>query len=113
MKSTRATARVLGGAKGEFFKRHRKDKPRAEAAWKDLVAAGPALEQDTTLGDPIKRDRWPKTCRDRPNLYRLSLTGGFRAIYTVLFIHGEGHVVRIDWVGDHKEYDRLFGSSTS
>ena len=113
MKPTRAQARVLEGAKQDFFKRHKKDRTRADRAWSELVEKGRFLEQDTTLGDPIERRKWPSRFRDRPNLYRLSLPNGFRAIYTVLFIQGEGHIVRIDWVGDHKEYDRLFGYSTS
>lgn len=113
MKATRAQVRVLEGVKEDFFKRHRKDRARAGAAWKDLVDKGSFLEQDTTLGDAIERRLWPKAFRDRPNLHRLSLPNGFRAIYTVLFLQGQGHIVRIDWVGDHKEYDRLFGYSTS
>ncbi len=113
MKATHAKTRLLEGVKEDFFKRHRKDRPRAKTTWADLVDKGPRLERDTTLGDAIPRNRWPKRFRDHPNLYRLELTDGFRALYTVLFIQGEGHIVRIDWVGDHKEYDRLFGYSTS
>lgn len=113
MKPTRAQARVLEGAKDDFFKRHRKDRTRAETAWTALVAKGPSLEADTSLGDPVERTKWPKAWRDRPNLNRLELPNGFRAIYTVLFVQGEGRIVRIDWIGDHKEYDRPFGYSTS
>ncbi len=113
MKPTRAQARVLEGVKEDFFKRHRKDRPRADAAWKDLVEKATLLEQDTTLGDPIVGSKWPRQFRDRPNLNRLGLPNGFRAIYTVLFIQGEGHIVRVDWIGDHQEYDKLFGYSTS
>ncbi len=109
MKTTRAHARVLAGAKDEFFHRHRKDLPRAEAAWEGLVAKRSALEADTTLGDAIQRKRWPKAFVSLPNLYRLELPGAFRTLYTVLYVQGEGHVVRIEWAGDHKEYDRLFG----
>ncbi len=110
---TRVTVAVLEGAKEDFLHRHRKDKPRASAAWSALVAKGPVLSQNAELGDPIQRDRWPKQFKGWQNLYRLELPGGFRALYTVQFVQGEGHLVRLDWVGDHKEYDRLFGYSTS
>lgn len=104
---------VLEGAKADFLKRHRKDTSRADDAWKALVALGGALAKDSTLGDAIQRERWPKAFKGLPNLYRLELPHAFRAIYTVIFIPGTGHLARIEWLGDHKEYDRLFGYSTS
>lgn len=113
MNPTRALARVLDGAKDDFSKRHRKDQARARIAWDALVTKRESLEADTTLGDPIERSKWPKQFRERPNLNRLELPNGFRALYTVLFIQGEGHIVRIDWIGDHKEYDKLFGYAAS
>lgn len=82
-------------------------------AWKALVAKGPLLAADTTVGDPISRDRWPRAMQSLPNLARLELPGAFRALYTVVHVPGEGKVINIEWVGDHKEYDRLFGYSTS
>lgn len=113
MNPTRAVARVLEGAKDDFFKRHRKARSTALRVWADLVGKGPSLEGDTTFGDSIQRRLWPRQFRDRPNLYRLELIGGFRALYTVLFVPGQGHIVRVDWIGDHKEYDRLFGYATT
>jgi hypothetical protein len=109
VKPTRAHVRVLAGAKEDFFHRHRKDLPRAEAAWAGLISKRGLLESDTTFGDAIQRHLWPKKWASLPNLYRMELPGAFRAVYTVLFVVGEGHILRIDWAGDHKEYDRLFG----
>lgn len=109
MKPTRTQVRVLAGAKEDFFHRHRKDLARAETAWKALVGKRASLEADTTFGDAIQRHLWPTSYASLPNLYRLELPGAFRALYAVLFIQGEGHIVRIEWVGDHKQYDRLFG----
>ncbi len=110
---SQSTVAVLVGAKEDFLHRHRKDQPRASSAWAALVAKGTALSANAQLGDAIQRDRWPKRFKGWQNLYRLELPGGFRALYTVQFVQGEGHVARIDWIGDHKEYDRLFGYSTS
>lgn len=109
MKPTRAQVRVLAGAKEDFFHRHRKDMPRADVAWASLVSKRSSLEADTTFGDAIQRQLWPKKFASLPNLHRMDLPGGFRAVYTVLYVQGEGHIVRIEWAGDHKEYDRLFG----
>lgn len=109
MKPTRAQVRVLAGAKEDFFHRHRKDGPRAQAAWDGLVGKRAALEADTTFGDAIQRRLWPKSYSKLPNLYRMELPGAFRALYSVLYSQGEGHLVRIEWVGDHNEYNRLFG----
>ena len=110
---TRVAVAVLEGAKEDFLRRHKKDRPRAATAWLALVAKGQALAANAQLGDPIQRDRWPKRFKGWQNLYRLELPGGFRALYTVQFVQGIGHLARIDWVGDHKEYDRMFGYATS
>ena len=113
MKPTNVQVRALEGVKVDFLRRHRKDSARAETAWAGLLAKAARLAADPTLGDAIPRDRWPKTMRQLPNLFRLELPGGFRALYTIIYVQGEGHIARIDWIGDHKEYDRLFGYSTS
>lgn len=43
----------------------------------------------------------------------LDLPHAFRALYSVLTRPGGGFRVVVDWIGDHKEYDRLFGYKTS
>lgn len=113
MKGGPANVRVLAGVKKDFFHRYRKDRPRAEAAWKALVAQGARLAKDCAIGDAIQRDRWPRRFRTLPTLWRLELPNGFRALYTVFHVPSEGRVARIDWVGDHRDYDDLFGYATS
>lgn len=51
--------------------------------------------------------------RHYDNLWKIDLPHDFRAIYTVLGRPGRGIRVAIEWIGDHKEYDALFGYSTS
>ncbi len=57
----------------------------------------------------IPRERVPKRFRSLPNLFRLELPEGWRALYTVASSPMAGTQVRIVWVCDHKRYDRLFG----
>ncbi len=109
-----AIVSTISGLKEDFEKTFRKGKPRANAAWESLVAKRTSLEQDTTYGDPIQRRLWPKRFAELTNLYRLELANDFRALYTVYFDHDvECHVVNVEWIGDHKAYDVLFGYSTS
>ncbi|HEV8360557.1 MAG TPA: hypothetical protein VGR28_08900 [Candidatus Thermoplasmatota archaeon] len=68
------------------------------------------LETDPfAVGDRIQRTLFPRKFRDAPNLFRLALPDGWRALYVV---HtkppGEGRV-EIVFIGDHKRYERLFG----
>jgi hypothetical protein len=115
MKATRADAVVtVEGLKENFFKRHGKDLKRAREAWDGLVTRRERLAQDTGTGEPIPRNRWPKTFRDLPNLYLIpELAHRFRARYTVIRHPTDGVLVRIEWIGDHQEYDDLFGYKTS
>lgn len=115
MKPTRADGVVtLEGLKEDFFKRHRKDGKRAREAWRGLVARRARLMEDTGTGEPIPRSRWPRPFRDLPNLYLVpELPHRFRVLYTVIRHPREGVLVRIEWVGDHREYDELFGYRTS
>ena len=87
---------------------------------REFRAAGPAqqrklqehakrLREEPFLGDRIPRERVPKRFRSLPNLFRLELPKGWRALYTVASSPTAGTQVRIVWVGDHKRYDRLFG----
>jgi len=67
------------------------------------------LSPEPYLGDRIQSRRVPKAFRDLPNLYRMELPGGWRALYSVVTHLDEGREVKIVWVGDHARYDRLFG----
>lgn len=81
-----------------------------------LLALAKALRQDTTLGDQVKRSRIPKGLRrdyDCDNLWRLELPGAWRVLYTILSKPDEEPVVSILRILPHKQYDRLFGYSTS
>jgi len=66
------------------------------------------LREEPFLGDRIRRERVPRSLRHLPNLLRLELPDGWRALYTV-FGTRHGDSVRIHWIGDHKRYERLFG----
>lgn len=67
------------------------------------------LQEEPFLGDRIRRRQMPKRFRDLPNLFRLELPEGLRALYTMASSPTAGTQVRIVWVGDHKRYDRLLG----
>jgi hypothetical protein len=85
--------------------------PSAEKALKERIK--PALERDPFHGDRLRRDLWPKRFRGFPNLFRFELPGAHRGVYSVLTHPGRNREVRILWLGNHKQYDRLFGYSTS
>lgn len=106
--------RMVAGLRERFFQQHSKDPARAKAAWQGLVARRPMLLADAGWGEPIPRSRIPPRMRDLPNLYLVpELPHRFRALYSVLRRPGTPIVVVIEWIGDHKEYDKLFGYSTS
>lgn len=108
----RALVEVVEGLKEAFLKRHRKDRHRANEVWASLADKGPALAADTTLGEAIPRDRWPRRFRDHANLNRLELAHAHRALYTVYYDPAlDQHKVVVEWLGSHKEYDALFGYS--
>ena len=69
------------------------------------------LREKPFLGDRIPRRLLSKSFRDLPNLFRLELPGGWRALYTVASSPTKGTQVRIVWVGNHTRYNRLFGYS--
>lgn len=105
---------VLEGAKEDFFKRHAKDRKRANDAWQALVAKAPVLTIDTQVGLRIPRERWPDGFEGHANLFLIpELPHRFRAVYTVFRDPVDGIVVRVEWVGDHREYDKKFGYGTS
>ncbi len=67
------------------------------------------LSHEPSLGERVRSRRIPRVFRDLPNLYRLELPDGWRALYSVVTHPSEGREVKIVWVGDHARYDRLFG----
>lgn len=73
------------------------------------------MKQDRNLGDYVKKKPWPdKYLRTREviNLYRREVGGNHRPIYTVKG-HNEDKVYHLLDLLTHKEYDRLFGYSTT
>lgn len=71
------------------------------------------LLADPFWGDRIRRELWPKKFKDLPNLFRFELPEAHRGIYSILTYPGQEREIRIVWLGNHKQYDRLFGYSTS
>lgn len=105
---------MQAGCKDDFFQRHRKDRARAQEVWDSLVAKARQLKADSSFG-PVFQP--PKTPRPLRHLHPLrvikGLPHGFRAVYVVQHDPLDGVVVSIEWVGDHDEYDHLFGYATS
>ena len=67
------------------------------------------LRLEPFLGGRVARHLLPKEFRGLPNLFRLELPDGWRALYTVASNPSEGTQVRVVWIGSHSRYDRLFG----
>lgn len=109
----KTTVLVAERLREEFFRKHRKDAARAKQAWKQLVAWVPTLETNPFRGDQTAKKLLPESFRGYENLWRLELPNGFRALYSVLGQASGDVIVAVDWIGDHKEYDELFGYSTS
>ena len=102
------------GCKEDFFRRHRKDRPRAEDAWASLVAKSGSLKADTSFGPVFQPPTVPAFLRHLHPLRVIKvLPHGFRAVYVVQHDPQDGIVVSIEWVGDHGEYDALFGYATT
>lgn len=107
--------RVLEGLKSDFFKRHKKNRKHAQEAWDGLVARRDALSRDVQMGEPVPRKFRPKKFQGYNTLYLIpELPHRFRALYEVSSASPlEPIVVTIVWIGDHTEYDKLFGYRTS
>lgn len=73
------------------------------------------MKQDKNLGDYIKKKPWPdryvKT-HEVTNLYRREIGGNHRLIYTIRG-RKEDKVYQLLDLLTHKEYDTLFGYSTT
>lgn len=73
------------------------------------------MKQDRNLGDYIKKKPWPdryvKT-HEVTNLYRREIGGNHRLIYTIRG-RKEDKVYQLLDLLTHKEYDNLFGYSTT
>ncbi len=105
---------VREGCKDDFLRRHQKNRGRAGQVWNSLVAKGRQLKADTGFGPIFSPPQLPEFLRGVwPLRVIKGLPDGFRAVYTVVSDPEDGIVVRVEWVGDHAEYDRLFGYSTS
>lgn len=106
--------RVLLEAREDFFRRHRKGQQRAKEAWASLAAKRGSLLANVGFGALLSGGRLPTFLQGRwPLRVIKGLPHGFRAVYSVFNSETEGLVVQIEWIGDHKEYDDLFGYSTS
>ncbi|MGQ0535673.1 MAG: hypothetical protein ACT4PT_06355 [Methanobacteriota archaeon] len=107
--------RVAEGFREDFFKRHKKDQRRAKEAWGGLVARRDALLRDVQMGEPIPKNLRPRAFRAFNTLYLIpALPHRFRAVYEVSSASPQAPVIlTIVWIGDHAEYDELFGCRTS
>ncbi len=106
---------VPAGLKAEFLKRHRKDLRRANEAWAGLVARRSRLLADANSGEPIPTRKRPARFDGHDRVYLIpELPHRFRALYSIDLDLGTRQVlVVILWIGDHEEYDELFGYRTS
>ena len=78
--------------------------------WRDRLAG------DATVGDPIRKSLIPAALRRKykvNNLWRLELPDGWRALYTIASRPAGQPEIMVLRILSHKDYDRLFGYSTS
>ncbi len=98
---------VKGGPKfAKFFKGLDIESKR----YKEITGSFDLLKEDVSRGNRIPKDRWPKCyikAYDTNNLYRYSLTDGWRMIYCI-YSRGGNIVCNILESFDHKGYDRRF-----
>lgn len=89
--------------------RKRLDASAFDRLHKHLRRLAARLENDPTAGDHIAGTRIPPRFARVRNLWRVELPGAWRALYTIASYPGRDMEVVIVWIGDHTEYDRLFG----
>lgn len=66
-----------------------------------------------SAGERLQKSHFPRRFKDAPNLFRLALPDGWRALYVVHTRPKAAARVEIVFIGDHKRYDRLFGYKSS
>ncbi len=74
------------------------------------------LAMDPTTGDNVRKALIPRELKRRfgvENLWRVELPGGWRLLYTIVAKVDVRPEVRVLRILTHKEYDRIFGYSTS
>jgi len=74
------------------------------------------LSEDPMVGDSIRKELIPTSLRRAysvDNLWRLELPEAWRVVYTIATKPGSRPEVLLLRILTHKEYDRLFGYSTS
>lgn len=78
--------------------------------WRDRLA------RDPTVGDNVRKSLIPgilKKGYEIDNLWRFELPGGWRVLYTIASRPAGQPEIMILRILSHKDYDRLFGYSTS
>ncbi|MFH1821607.1 MAG: hypothetical protein ABH852_04105 [Methanobacteriota archaeon] len=78
--------------------------------WQDRLA------RDATVGDPIRKSLIPAALKRKykiDNLWRLELPDGWRALDTIASRPTGQPQIMMLRILSHKDYDRLFGYSTS
>lgn len=103
---------IVAGLEERFMRNHRRSASAAQA-WLGLRATVNGLRAAPFMGQQLPKSRIPRSFGGLRNLWRLPLPNGFRAMYTVVGLAPRRVKVRVEWIGDHKEYDELFGYSTS
>jgi mRNA-degrading endonuclease RelE of RelBE toxin-antitoxin system len=108
--------------KKEFFVEGSKDfmkvyesLPRTSQLKKDIDNAISELKKDPLKGERIQQQLWPKEYVKKygiNNLFRYRLGGGYRLTYTIVGRPNGTTSVILDAL-THKDYDKLFGYSTS
>jgi hypothetical protein len=74
------------------------------------------LARDATVGDSIRKSLIPAALKRKykiDNLWRLELPDGWRALYTIASRPAWQPEIMVLRILSHKDYDRLFGYSTS
>ena len=106
---------VVEGRKEDFWKRHKKDTGRRTEVWNAILVDRANLLRDGGYGEFFQPPKTPRFLKGIHPLYVLKgLPHMFRAVYTIVNDDAYGGpIVRLEWFGDHAEYDALFGYATS
>ena len=85
---------------------YRKTGPAQRSA---LARWATRLASDPGAGQRVPRHMVPSRFALYGVIFRISLPDGWRALYAVASKKDRRASVVIVWIGDHQEYDRLFG----